>query len=116
MTSRPQKKRDEQADLAQTVLSWLTMVRMGESIDKKLTRRLSRLLDKGLCRAQTDHEWCRFMLYVVAQLLSIGFANSGHYRGDEYNLLMDFLLVRVAQEKLEPFATEFQDRFDDGNC
>ena len=115
MTPESDRKRKEQKRLAKALLSWLTMVRMGEPIDKRLTKRLSRLIDRGLRYAQKDYEWCRFMLYVVATLLRDGILNLEQYQGDERKFIVDFLVVEML-EKQEAFGEEFYDRFEDGSA
>jgi hypothetical protein len=115
MIPESNRKKKEQNALAKALLSWLTMVRMGEPIDKKLTKHLSRLIDRGFLYAQNDHEWCRFMLYAVATLLRDGILNLEHYQGDERKFIVDFLLVEMLA-KQEAFGAEFYDQFEDSGA
>lgn len=80
---------------------------MGDVVEDKLTRKILRLIRRGLDYACEDLEWCQFVLYAVTTLLTDGWVNLEKYPGDKVQLT-DFL-IRIYADKVRLFGKEFWD-------
>lgn len=102
------KTKDRQA-LAKAIAEFQLKLRMREVLEERLTKKIFRLVLRGLGYTREDIVWCRFMVYALTTLMADGLGNLENYPGDR-DQLAEFLF-RIA-EKVELFALEeFGDLF-----
>lgn len=102
MHDRKTKDRDA---LAKAVNEFIQTVRTRDIVDDRLTKKILRLIHRGLRYAREDQEWCRFMLYAVTTLLTDGWVNLEKYPGGKVQLTE--FLIRVYSDKVRLFGKEF---------
>ncbi len=101
------RKRKDREALAKAIYEFNYKMRMRDIVDDRLTRKMFRLIHRGLRYAREDHEWCRFMLYAITSLLTHGWVNLQVSPGDKERLT-DFL-IRVFDDKVGLFGKEYWD-------
>jgi hypothetical protein len=101
------RKRGDREALALAIGEFIYKIRMREIVEEKLTRKILRLIHRGLRQARDDPEWCRFMLYAITTLLTDGWVNLEKYPGDKLQLT-DFL-IRIYADKVRLFGKEYWD-------
>jgi hypothetical protein len=93
--------------LAAAISEFTLKVRMRNPVDERLMRKILRLIHRGLRYAQSNLEWCQFMLYAITTLLTDGWCNVEQYPGDKGQLVR--FLIAVYDRKVRPFGREYWD-------
>ncbi len=107
MYDRNDRKRKDREALVKAVYEFIYKMRMRVIFDDRVTRKIMRLVHRGLRYAREDHEWCRFMLYALTTLLTDGWVNLEKYPGDQVQVTE--FLIRVYDKKVRLFGKDYWD-------